>query len=181
MLHPVKQDAIRRDESKSNFSDNVRVTCFLTSCPTCWLVGRVITPYPGQRGREVGTCNKSVRHWEEKGFLKMSLSKALKQCSLARFDPSDDCSNIFTTARDLGVADTIVQINPGPGPRETFRIHRIHRILLGLNRANPLLLMSSEEAANFVVCSNHQHKLCSDPKKISTGRATCGSCHKIAK
>ena len=57
LLHPVRKDAIRRDECKSNFSDNVRVTCLLTSCPICWLVDSVITPYPGQRGREVVKVN----------------------------------------------------------------------------------------------------------------------------
>ena len=103
----------------------------------------------------------------------MALSKALQKCSLGRFD-GEECSNFFSSAKDMGFADTLVQINPGPGTRDTYRFHRI---LLGLNRANPLLLMTSEEAANFYVCRNHK-ELCMDPSKASTGKVKCGGCKK---
>ena len=82
----------------------------------------------------------------------MALSKVLQKCTLGRFEDATECSNIFRTAKDLGTADTMVQINPGPGPRDTFQFHRI---LLGLNRANPLLLLTSEECGKFL----HFYKL----------------------
>ena len=51
----------------------------------------------------------------------------------------------------------------------------VHRILLGLNKVNPLLIFTSEEASNFKVCRNHQH-LCMDPKKFIGGKVTCTGC-----
>ena len=106
----------------------------------------------------------------------MALSKVLQKCTLGRFEDATECSNIFRTAKDLGTADTMVQINPGPGPRDTFQFHRI---LLGLNRANPLLLLTSEECGKFSVCSNHVDKLCKDPIKINAGKQKCRSCMKL--
>ena len=51
--------------------------------------------------------------------------------------------------------------------------------LLGLNRANPLLLLTSEECGKFSVCSNHVDKLCKDPIKINAGKQKCRSCMKL--
>ena len=49
----------------------------------------------------------------------MELSKALQKCSLGRFD-GEERSNFFSAAKDMGFADTLVQINPGPGTHIAF-------------------------------------------------------------
>ena len=58
----------------------------------------------------------------------MALSKVLQHCSLKNLgrDGCDgECSNDFVSAKDLGIADTLVQVNPGRGSRkETYQINR---------------------------------------------------------
>ena len=98
---------------------------------------------------------------------------SLKQLGLAH----GDCEGPFKSAHSLGIADSLVP-HPLSGPPQ-WRTLKVKRILLGINRVNPLICLTSAEAKGFLVCRGHQ-ELCKDAEKTSKKNQKCTLCDRSA-